>query len=204
MRVLGIWNRPRSNFQKTGSICPDRTQTPRTPPPIPTASSSGSASASVDTDAVFPSQLGVPRDTETLPKNGRPRTRASKDKPPEPGHSQNSKHGGRNIRLAPSDGERGFGSEPSPARRTTSSKSSPGPSTQVTILVPDPKPKSTPKSTRKSAAKPKFARSAATTKSKPNASGKPPEEFVDSNGRGSPPSPSPTPSTRPQVSLVLV
>lgn len=174
------------------------TKRPASRTPIPTAVASGSASASVDTDPVTPSQPGVPNDPQTLPKKGRPRTRASKDKPPDPGDPQNSKRGGGNTRLAPSDGERGFGSEPSPAKRIISPKSSPGPQTQVTTPEPDPKPKST----RKSAVKPESTRpvrSTATAKSKPKAPRKPREEFVDSDDRGSPPlplSPSPAPPTR--------
>lgn len=85
---------------------------------------------SADADLATPSQPGAPRDT--LPKKGRPRTRSSKDMPPDSGNF----------------------------------------------------------------------RSTVTAKRKSKASRQPPEEFTDSDGRGSPslpPSPSPAPPTRPRV-----
>jgi len=192
------------------------TKRPTPCPPSSTIVASGSASTPVDPDSATLSQPGAP--CEKLPKKGRPRTRSTKDKPPDPGDSQNSKHGGlrklvkgvsqeeggdilangsSSLRVDETPTEKGMMDVKSP-------KSSPGPQTQATTPVSHPKPKST----RKSTARPKstrFTETAETARSKPTPR-KPPEEFADSDGNSSPPlppSPSPAPPTRPRVHRAL-
>ena len=237
----------------------------RTPvTPAPTAVASGSASAPTDLEPVTPPP----------PAKGKPRTRSSKDKPPDLGTLQSPKRGGGNkarlvkygsqekcrdvlasgstllrtdetpikrgmmkakssslssdsspeattkpkgkrssTRFAPSDDERGSGSESPFTKRIPSPKSSPVSRKQV---VP-PESDSRPKSVRKSAAKQKFSKSTrfaescastATIKPKSKNHRKPPEVLVDIEGddRSSPPlppSPSPAPPTRPRVRSAL-
>lgn len=267
--------------RKNGSTPMSKRPTPfvliETKPPTtvtPTRIASESAPSPTDPDPVTPSQPRTRRETETSPKKGRPRTRSSKDKPPDLGGSKGSKRGegrkaksvedksseedgdvmaggstssrvdgtpinrgttkrvkspslspvrsrpspnaktrpeGRksSTRLASSDEEGSFGSEPSPTKRLAPPQSSPRLQPQVTTPEPDSKPNST----RKSAAKPKSARSTrfmesgapTTAKPKSKAPRKPPEEFVDIESDYSPssPSPSPAPPTRPRLRSAL-
>jgi len=190
-----------------------QTKPPAPSTPASTTIASGPASTSIDPDPISPSRPGAPREPETLLKKGRPRTRSSKDRPPDPGDSQNSKRRrGSKAKLVKGmsreecgDDEHGFGSEPSPTRRTALPKSSSGVGAQVTTPEPDPKPEST----CRPAVKPRSdrpTRLTATAKPKSKTPRKPPEGSVDSDGRSSPPlppSPSPAPPIRPRVRPAL-
>lgn len=162
-------------------------------------------------------------DPVTPLKKGRPRAKSLKDKPPDIGSSQGSKRGGGSkanpvkqklpTRLTPSDDERGSSSEPSPARQMNSSKLNPGTRAQATTPTSDSKPKST----RKSAMKPKstkstrsvgFGTSTTITTVKLGAQREPPEALAGAGDgiRSSPslpPSPSPAPPTQPRIRGIL-
>ena len=176
--------------------------TPYTPRSTTVASGStstyGSTSLRVDETAIEKGTMEVKSPSQSP---------ARSDSSPKAQAKPRPKPKGKRLptRLAPSDDERGFGSEPYPARRTTPPKSSPGPQTQVTT----PESHSKRRSTRKSTAKPKSTRPTrltVTSKSKSKTPRKLPEQFVDSDGRGSPPlppSPSPAPPTRPRIRRAL-
>ena len=157
-----------------------------TKPPVPVAP----ASTVVPHESSAPTELGP----VTSPKKGRPRTRPSKDKPPDLGRSQNSK-----AKLV-KDRSR----EESEDVLASDSTSSGVDETSITRTkkVKSPSPTAKPKSTR-STRSTESGTSTTTVKPKPKTPRKPPEVLVDEGDDYTPPSlpssPSPAPPLRPRI-----